>query len=88
MAVLTSGRPAQCLMAMFQGSGNIPPILAIASRLVARGHHVRIIAGPGLQPDRSPRPVSAAFLEGVKRAGATLIPLQQAQGPCAGLPTS
>jgi len=86
MAGLSKGRPAQCLMAMFQGSGNIPPILAIASELVTRGHHVRIIAGPGLQPDRPPRPISAAFLEGIKRAGATLIPLQQDQGPCAEAP--
>jgi UDP:flavonoid glycosyltransferase YjiC (YdhE family) len=86
MAESSSGKPAQFLMAMFQGSGNIPPILAIASQLVARGHHIRIMAGPGLQPDRPPRPVSTAFLEGVKRAGATLVPLQQDQDPCAGAP--
>jgi len=80
------GKCAQFLFAMFQGSGNIPPILAVARGLVARGHNVRILAGPGLQPDRPPRPISASFLEGVHAAGAGLILLQQARDPFASLP--
>ena len=66
---------------MFQGSGNIPPILAIARRLVTRGHHVRIIAGPGLQPDQPPRPVTVRFLDEIKTAGATHVPFQQTYDP-------
>jgi len=50
---------------------------------VARGHHVRGIAGPGLTPGRPARPLSVAFLKGIREAGATLIPLQQAQDPFA-----
>jgi UDP:flavonoid glycosyltransferase YjiC (YdhE family) len=71
---------------MFQGSGNIPPILAVAHQLVTRGHRVRVIAGPGLQPDLPPRPASASFLEGVRAVGATLIPLHQDQDPFAAIP--
>jgi len=71
---------------MFQGSGNIPPILAVAHQLVTRGHRVRILAGPGLRPDRPPRPVSASFLEGIKAIGATLIPLHPSQDPVLDIP--
>ena len=73
--------PKQFLFAMFQGSGNIPPILAVAHQLVTRGHHVRVLAGPGLQPDRPPRPASAAFLDGIRAIRATLLPLQQDHDP-------
>ena len=41
--------PIRFLFAMFQGSGNIPPILAVAQQFVANGHQVCIIVGPGLQ---------------------------------------
>jgi UDP:flavonoid glycosyltransferase YjiC (YdhE family) len=63
------------LFAMFQGSGNIPPILTVARQLVTHGHHVRIIAGPGI--DHPSRPVSTSFLEGIKTAGASLVPFEQ-----------
>jgi UDP:flavonoid glycosyltransferase YjiC (YdhE family) len=79
-------RPIRFLFAMFQGSGNIPPILAVAQQLVAHGHSVRILAGPGLQPDRPPRPASASFLDGVRAIGATLVPLHQPQDPFASIP--
>ena len=36
------------LMAMFQGGGNIPLLLPIATRLVTRGHRVRVLVGPGV----------------------------------------
>jgi MGT family glycosyltransferase len=58
---------------MFQGSGNIPPLLAVARELVERGHRVSIIAGPGLTPER-PAPVTEAFSSGIAAAGATRIP--------------
>jgi UDP:flavonoid glycosyltransferase YjiC (YdhE family) len=78
--------PKQFLFAMFQGGGNIPPILAVAHQLVTRGHRVCILAGPDLQPDRPPRPPSATFLDGIRTIGATLIPLHLPQDPFAGLP--
>jgi hypothetical protein len=56
-------RPGQFRFAMFQGSGNIPPILAIVRRLVARGQHVRGIAGPGLAPGH-PRSATQCRLPG------------------------
>src|SRR5258706_2660289 len=39
---------------MFQGGGNIPLLLPIATRLVTLGHHVRFIIGPGVRPSRLP----------------------------------
>ena len=47
-----SGRPLDILVAMFQGGGNIPLILPIVSRLVSRGHRVRVLAGPGVRASR------------------------------------
>jgi UDP:flavonoid glycosyltransferase YjiC (YdhE family) len=88
MAASPLGPPKQFLFAMFQGSGNIPPILTVAHQLVTRGHSVRILAGPGMQPDRPPRPVSASFLDGVCTIGATLIPLHQDQDPFVGIPSA
>jgi UDP:flavonoid glycosyltransferase YjiC (YdhE family) len=79
-------RPGQFLFAMFQGSGNIPPILAVVQRLAARGHQVRVIAGPGLTPDRPGRPASPAFLDSIREAGATVIPLPAAEDPFAAAP--
>jgi MGT family glycosyltransferase len=84
--VPSPAKPIRFLFAMFQGSGNIPPILAVAQQLVANGHQVRIIAGPGLQPDRPPRPAGDTFLNGVRAIGATLVPLQQDHDPFANIP--
>jgi hypothetical protein len=47
-------RPARVLFAMFQGGGNIPFILMVVTRLVACGHQVRIVAGPGVHANRLP----------------------------------
>ena len=60
------------LFAMFQGGGNIPLILPIAARLVARGHDVRVLAGPGVRADRLP--VSDRFLARIAATGATHVP--------------
>jgi UDP:flavonoid glycosyltransferase YjiC (YdhE family) len=63
---------ARILFAMFQGGGNIPLIMPVAARLVARGHQVRITASAGVRQSRMP--VSPAFLERIRAAGATLVP--------------
>jgi MGT family glycosyltransferase len=65
-------RSARVLFAMFQGGGNIPLILPVVTRLVARGHQVRIVAGPGVRASRLP--VSPAFLGRIRAAGATAVP--------------
>jgi hypothetical protein len=57
---------------MFQGGGNIPLIMPVVTRLVARGHQVRIMAGPGVRQSRLP--ISPAFLHRIHDAGATLVP--------------
>jgi MGT family glycosyltransferase len=59
---------------MFQGGGNIPLIMPVVVRLVARGHQVRIAAGPGVRQSRLP--VSTAFLQRVRAAGATVVPFR------------
>ena len=59
---------------MFQGGGNIPLIMPVVTRLVARGHQVRIMAGPGVRQSRLP--VSPAFLQRIRAAGATIVPFR------------
>src|SRR3954463_5085257 len=39
------------LFVLWDGGGNVPPQLGIVSRLVARGHDVRVLAEPSLEPD-------------------------------------
>jgi UDP:flavonoid glycosyltransferase YjiC (YdhE family) len=63
---------ARILVAMFQGGGNIPLILPVVTRLVARGHQVRVVAGPGVRSSRLP--VSPTFLGRIRAAGATVVP--------------
>ena len=59
---------------MFQGGGNIPLIMPVVTRLVTRGHQVRIMAGPGVRQSRLP--VSTAFLQRIRAAGATVVPFR------------
>jgi UDP:flavonoid glycosyltransferase YjiC (YdhE family) len=59
---------------MFQGGGNIPLIMPVVTRLVARGHQVRIMAGPGVRHSRLP--VSQAFLRRIGVAGAAVVPFR------------
>jgi len=68
------GRPGRFLFAMFQGGGNIPLIIPIVAELVARGHEVRVLAGPGIRAGRMP--VSERFRGRIETAGATCVPLQ------------
>jgi UDP:flavonoid glycosyltransferase YjiC (YdhE family) len=63
---------ARVLFAMFQGGGNIPLIMPVVTRLVARGHQVRVMAGPGVRQSRLP--VSTTFLQRIRAAGATVVP--------------
>jgi MGT family glycosyltransferase len=39
------------LFAMWEGGGTVPPELAVASRLVARGHDVRVLGDPSIASD-------------------------------------
>src|SRR6266487_495197 len=70
-----AGPPHKFLFAMFQGGGNIPLIVPIVSRLVAAGHAVRILAGPGIRLSRIA--VTARFRERVAAAGAKFVPLTE-----------
>ncbi len=63
------------LFAMFQGGGNVPLITPIAARLVDRGHSVRVLAGPGIRPNRLP--VSEVFLRRIAETGAALVPFKE-----------
>jgi len=60
------------LFAMFQGGGNIPLITPIIAALVARGHAVRVLSGPGVRANRLP--VSDRFRQRIAATGATYIP--------------
>ena len=66
--------PARILGAMFQGGGNVQLIMPIMTRLVERGHSVRIIAGPGVRP--SNLPLSPDLVHRISSAGATLVPFR------------
>jgi MGT family glycosyltransferase len=68
-------RRARFLFAMFQGGGNIPLILPVAAELVARGHQVRVLAGPGIR--RSRLPVSERFRQRIAAAGAVQVPFEE-----------
>ena len=49
--------------------------MPVMARLVARGHTVRIMAGPGVR--RSRLPVSGDLLRRISRSGATLVPFRE-----------
>ena len=74
-SVSSAGEPARFLFAMFQGGGNIPLILPVAAQLVARGHDVRVLAGPSIRSIRLP--VSERFRERIADTGATYVPFQE-----------
>ena len=68
-------RPAQILAAMFQGGGNIPLLMPVMAGLVARGHHLRILAGPGVR--RSRLPISENLTRRMAASGAEVVPFQE-----------
>ncbi len=56
---------------MFQGGGNVPLIVPILQELAARGHRVRVMAGPGVRHSRLP--ISASLLQRISDIGAELV---------------
>jgi len=48
--------------------------MPVVTRLVARGHQVRVMAGAGVRHSRLP--VSPTFLQRIRAAGATLVPFR------------
>lgn len=60
------------LFAMFHGDGNVPLITPIVAALVARGHQVRVLAGPGVRATRLP--VGDRFLARIAATGAAHAP--------------
>jgi UDP:flavonoid glycosyltransferase YjiC (YdhE family) len=63
------------LVALHEGSGNIPPILAIVERLIARGHDVRVMPGPRIwTPGHA---VSDSLRARVAATGAIIVPFAQ-----------
>ena len=44
MRALADGDPRRFLFTLWEGGGNVPPQLELARRLVARGHHVRVMS--------------------------------------------
>jgi len=70
-----SSQPLAILFVMFQGGGNIPLLLPIVRGLVARGHRVRVLAGPGVRASRAP--ISPRFLELITATGASLVPFAE-----------
>jgi hypothetical protein len=66
---------ARILAAMFQGGGNIPLLMPVMGRLIERGHHLRIMAGPGVR--LSKLPVSSGLVQRIADSGATLVPFQE-----------
>ncbi len=47
------------LLVMWEGGGNVPPQLALARKLIARGHQVRVLADPTIE--RSARAAGCEF---------------------------
>jgi UDP:flavonoid glycosyltransferase YjiC (YdhE family) len=70
---MTEGR--HILMAMFQGGGNIPLLLPIVTRLVARGHRGRVLVGPGVR--RARLPVSESLSRSLHATGAEILRLRE-----------
>lgn len=61
---------------MFEGGGNIPIILPVVARLVARGHDVAILAGPNIRRPAVTK-ASDAFVERIVATGARPIRLPE-----------
>ncbi len=72
-SAMTGRHHRSFLFAMFHGGGNVHLILPIVRRLAARGHEVRVLAGPRIWAARPPP--TETFLEAVTTAGASATPL-------------
>jgi UDP:flavonoid glycosyltransferase YjiC (YdhE family) len=67
----------QFLFGMFDGGGNVDPLLAVANALRARGHGVRILAGPTYDD----RAVTPDFLTRLAAEDFPVVPLRRAGRP-------
>ena len=45
-----ANRPKRFLMAVWEGGGTLPPEMEVARKLIARGHTVRVIGDPTVEP--------------------------------------
>src|SRR5436309_3326306 len=63
------------MFTLFQGGGNLELIMPIVSSAAARGHTVRVLAGPGIWPSR--RPVSGRFRDRINASGAVYVPFTE-----------
>lgn len=63
------------LAGIFQGGGNIPLILPILKELIARGHIVRVMAGPGVRGSRLS--VSSSLLRRLDEMGAAIVSFRE-----------
>jgi UDP:flavonoid glycosyltransferase YjiC (YdhE family) len=68
-------RALSILACMFQGGGNVPLILPILTELIARGHIVRVMAGPGVR--RSRLKLGPSLLRRVEEMGAAVVPFRE-----------
>ena len=65
------------VFAMFDGGGNVEPLVAVGRCLLERGHDVRVLAGPPLLGTV----VSPAFVGRLERAGFRVVPLRRHLSP-------
>ena len=67
--------PARIFAALFQGGGDIPLLMPVLDRLIARGHAVRIMVGPGVRGSRLP--VSADLKRRITSSGAVPVSFRE-----------
>ena len=63
------------LMAMYPGGGNIAQLRPIMACLVAQGHRVRVLVGPGV--NRARLPADASLLRSLRSTGAEVMRLRE-----------
>ena len=71
-----SYRQLSFLVAMFEGGGNVPLILPIVTRLVARGNRVKVVAGASIRRPGVFSPTDA-FLQRITTTGASVVRLAE-----------
>jgi hypothetical protein len=63
--------PRDFLFATWQGGGNLPPVLTVAARLLARGHRVRVMSDACDRADVEARPAPSSCPGAGRRADPT-----------------
>lgn len=51
MSTIPASEPRRYLFVLWEGGGNVPPQMALARKLVQRGHSVRVLADPCIRED-------------------------------------